>query len=149
MNTNGHATVEAEFSRGPRGLVITRIVIEAPLPGGLTHGMLKNVPLAAILADARCHAAPQTAVPIDIPRTAGRTPMTGDLLRAVALVFIEETGPGKDRRAIQRMAERFGRPEGTLRTWIARARKDGWLMPGSKGRIGGEAGPRLRAWMAS
>lgn len=84
---------------------------------------------------------------MQIPRTSGRTPMTDELLRQVALAFIEETGPGKDKRAIQRMAERFDRPEGTLRTWIARARKEGWLAPGSKGRIGAEPGPKLTASM--
>jgi transposase len=44
------------------------------------------------------------------------------------------------------MAARFDRPEGTLRTWVSRARKEGWLGPGSKGRIGAEPGPLLLAW---
>lgn len=138
----GDVEIEGCLSRGSNGLTITRITVSAPLPGGVTHRMLRDAPLSAILQQARAGLAPAPEA-AQVPKTSGRTPMTDELLRAVALAFIEETGPGKDRRAIQRMAKRFERPEGTIRTWIARARKDEWLAPGSRGRIGAEAGRRL------
>lgn len=159
--------IEGEVSRGESGLVITRVSVAAPPPSGVTQRSLRDTPLGGILKAIRAHVAWQEAMregtrvflgqepapglfepeDVQIPQTSGRTPMTDELLRQVALAFIEETGPGKDKRAIQRMAERFDRPEGTLRTWIARARKEGWLAPGSKGRIGADPGPKLEASM--
>lgn len=159
--------IEGDVSRGDSGLVITRVSVAAPLPNGVTQRTLRDTPLADITKKIRAHVAWQEAMregtrvflgqepapglflpeDVQIPQTSGRTPMTDELLKQVALAYIEEAGPGKDRRAIQRMAERFDRPEGTLRTWIARARKEGWLGPGSKGRIGAEPGPKLKAAM--
>ncbi len=150
-------TVEAEFSRGPRGLVISRLTVTADAANGVTARALREVPVGAILAEERARRMWEAAaadeglseVQVCTHRHAGWAPLTQELLRDVALAFIEETEPGKDKRAMQRLAERFGRPEETVRNWVTRARRDGWLAPGSKGRIGAEAGPRLRAWMAS
>lgn len=139
----GTLTYEAEVTPGSNGLAVTRVTVTTPPPTGITHRGLKCVPLAEILRAARAELALGICGPVEIPHTRGRTELTDELLRAVALAYIEETGPGKDRRAIQRMAKRFDRPEGTLRTWISRARKAGWLAPGSKGRIGAEPGPKL------
>ncbi|AWT47581.1 hypothetical protein HXP45_26800 [Streptomyces actuosus] len=58
---------------------------------------------------------------------------------------MRETAPGKPQGATRRLSEAYGRPEQTVRTWIARARKEGWLGPSAKGRAGAEPGPRLRA----
>lgn len=162
---DGPVEIEGHASRGDSGLVITRVQVIAPLPSGVTQRLLREAPLSEIMKQIRAYAlfeqarregtrvilgqepAPGLFSPGDerVPQTSGRTPMSDELLRAVAVAFIEETGPGKDKRAIQRMAIRFDRPEGTLRTWIARARKEGWLAPGSKGRIGAEPGPKLTA----
>ena len=138
----GTLTYDAEVARGSNGLAITQVTVTTPLPGGITHNGLKQVPLAEILRSARAELSPSIRN-LEIPKTSGRTQLTDELLRTVALAFIEETGPGTDKRAIQRMVARFDRPEGTLRAWISRARKAGWLAPGSKGRIGAEPGPRL------
>lgn len=160
-------TISGLVSRGEAGLTITRVEVSAPLPGGVTQRLLRDTPLAGILKAARALAAWENAqregtraflgeepvsglfLPEDlrVPHTSGRTALTDDLLRQVAMAFIDETGPGKDRKALQRVAQRFDRPEGTVRGWIARARQEGWLAPGSKGRIGAESGPRLRAWV--
>jgi transposase-like protein len=137
----GDEAVSLQVSNGPSGLVVTRVTVESPT--GVTNRMLRSIPTGEILANLRVKDAARLTVTGPLSETSGRTAMTDELLQQVALVFIEETGPGKDKRAIQRTAERFGRPEGTVRTWVSRARKDGWLAPGSKGRIGGEPGPRL------
>jgi hypothetical protein len=76
---------------------------------------------------------------------AKRTEMTAELLRSVAIAYIEESEVGTGRGLLNRMSERFGRPEGTVRTWVSRARKDGWLGPGARGRAGAEPGPKLLA----
>lgn len=73
--------------------------------------------------------------------------MTDDLLRRVAMAYLEETGPGKDRAAITRMEQRFDRPRGTILTWVNRARKEGWLGPAVRGRMGSEPGPKLANWI--
>lgn len=78
-------------------------------------------------------------------RRGGRPPITPELLRQVAEAYLEETAEGKPPRALGRIAERFDRPQETIRTWLARARKEGWLAPAVKGRLGGEPGPRLIA----
>lgn len=160
---HGGLSLAGELARGEAGLVISKVEVVAPLPRGVTQRALKDAPLAGILRSVRAQVAYQEAMregtraflgeepapglfepeDVQIPKTSGRTELTDELLRAVAVAFIEETGPGKDKRAIQRMVERFDRPEGTLRTWISRARKAGWLAPGSKGRIGAEPGPKL------
>ncbi|QFZ78716.1 hypothetical protein GFH48_12825 [Streptomyces fagopyri] len=54
------------------------------------------------------------------------------------------TGPGQPPGAVKRLAADFNRPEETIRTWVARARREGWLGPSVKGRAGAEPGPKLR-----
>jgi hypothetical protein len=78
----------------------------------------------------------------------GREPLTDDHLRDVAVTYLEETGPGKPKKPLERMAAKYDKPEETVRTWVARARKAGWLGPAMKGRAGSEPGPRLLAEMA-
>lgn len=78
-------------------------------------------------------------------RRGGRAPITDDLLRELAEVYLTETAEGMPPHALARVADHFDRPQETIRTWIARARKDGWLGPGMKGRAGSEPGPRLIA----
>lgn len=158
--------VKGTVSRGDAGLAVTSVTVEGELPGGVTQRFLRDVPLASVLRAVRAYlslmeaqrrgtsaflpatglSAPTDAELID---TSGRVEVTDELLRQVALVFIDESAPGKDSNAVQRVAQRYGRPVGTVRTWIARARKDGWLEPGSKGRIGAEPGPRLLEWAAA
>ncbi|MFD9517687.1 hypothetical protein [Streptomyces sp. NPDC059979] len=77
------------------------------------------------------------------PRRGGRPLITDDLLRQLAEAYLEETAAGKPAGALRRVAARFDRPTETIRTWLARARKEGWLAPAVKGRAGGEPGPKL------
>lgn len=77
------------------------------------------------------------------PRRGGRPRVTDEQLRALAEEYLAETAEGKPGRPVARIAEQLGRPEETVRTWLARARKEGWLAPGVKGRAGGEPGPKL------
>jgi hypothetical protein len=142
--------VAGDISRGDAGLAITRVEVKGPLPAGITHQLLRRVPLGQLLATGRAHLAKQDAAsrprPEAEPLPPGRVLMTPDLLRRVAMAYIEETGPGKDRAVLQRLEARFGRPKGTLRTWIARAREEGWLGPAVQGRGGAEPGPTLMDW---
>lgn len=159
--------IKGTVSRGDVGLVVTSITVEADLPGGVTQRYLRDAPLAEVVRAVRAYVSlieaqrrgteallggePVTSfVPTDaeLPDTSKRVTVTDELLRQVALVFIDESMPGRDANAIQRVARRFARPEGTVRSWIARARRDGWLEPGSKGRIGAEPGQRLLEWAA-
>ncbi len=77
-------------------------------------------------------------------RRGGRAALTDDLLRDIAVRYLIETLPGQPPGAMKRMSARFGRPEETIRTWVGRARRDGWLGPSVKGRAGAEPGPRLQ-----
>lgn len=142
------ATVTGEVVRSPIGFVITHMAISSPSPSGVTRELLRDVPIRDVIAAARSQArgsrlAANLQAPVDAPSTSGRTQMTDDLLMRVALAYIEETAEGKERGAIERMVQRFGRPRGTLQTWIKRARKEGWLAPGPPGRMGAEPGRRL------
>jgi hypothetical protein len=64
-------------------------------------------------------------------------------LRQVAISYLAETAPDKPAGAVARMAEEYHRPEETIRSWIARARRSGWLGPSVRGRAGAEPGKRL------
>lgn len=141
-----------DVSRRQTGLVISRLEVLSPSsePVGLTHQLLRKVPLGKILAAARARLAQNESAHLTLaggPSAStlppGRVQVTDDLLRQVASAYLEETRPGKDRAVLQRLAERFGRPKGTVRTWLGRAREEGWLGPGVQGRMGAEPGPRL------
>lgn len=151
--SDGEALVMGDLAQGPAGLIMTRAEICLQGSSGITRDLLRRVPIGDVLAAARTYlrrndptAGPPVVGPAEIPVTSGRTKMTDDLLRQVAAAYIEETGPDKGRGAIKRMTGRFGRPDGTVQTWIKRARKEGWLAPGPPGRMGAEPGPKLIAW---
>jgi hypothetical protein len=86
---------------------------------------------------------PLAGNPPKTPRRGGKPTVSDEHLRAVAEAYLAETAPGQPSRPLLRLAEKFGSPEETVRTWVARARKEGWLAPGVKGRAGGEPGPKL------
>ena len=140
-----------DVRRGAAGLAIGRLEIRTadPAGNGVSVRVMRQLQIGELLTAVRARIGsdrmPDSPAKGDceIPETSGRTILTDGLLHAVAVAYLEETSPGKDRRAIQRLAVRFNRPEGTVKTWLSRARRDGWLGPGSKGRIGAEPGPRL------
>lgn len=144
--------VAGDVIRTGAGLVISRAEVIAHAASGITHYLLRRVPLGALLAEARAHVAAAEPAPTEMPATvSGDTgsrhlAMTDDHLRRVAMAYLRETAPGKDRAAISRMEAQFGRPRGTILTWIARARKEGWLGPAVRGRLGSEPGPKLNAY---
>lgn len=71
----------------------------------------------------------------------GRPELPDDLLEKVARAYLEEatTGVGLTRR----LAQRFNRPEATVRDWIAAARRRDFLSPAVPGRRAAAAGSRL------
>lgn len=144
-----------DVSRSAQGLVISRLELLAkdPSGNGITGSLLRRLQITDILHVARAHVAlaayggsdPHAAVPTaEKSRSGGRAALGDDLLRSVAVAYLAETAPGRPAGAVKRMAQEFGRPEETVRSWIARARKGGWLGPSVKGRAGAEPGPRLR-----
>lgn len=145
--SQGGVEMCGDISRSPVGLVVTRVEVRAP--EGVTTSMLRGLPIDEMLRSTRARCAPQLPEPtLCAPVGPGHIRMTDDLLRDVALAYLKETAPGKDRGATRRMVERFGRPQGTVQSWIKRARKEGWLTPGPSGRMGAEPGPKLLAWRA-
>lgn len=86
---------------------------------------------------------------VTLPLPEGYVRMTDALLRRVAEEYLKETVPGKSPRALDRLAETFGRPPETVRTWVSRARKEGWLGAGVRGRLGASPGPRLMGFHAN
>lgn len=151
---------EAVVSRGPNGLVISYLGVWPDDPAASVNSrMLRNVALSTILSmvqgwlEASDIPALQPTVGYestslerikpDGPAKAGRAPLAPELLREVAEGYLEETGPGKPRGAIKRLAVRLDKPEPTVSRWVVRARKEGWLGPAMAGREGAEPGPRL------
>lgn len=138
--------------RSVNGLVISSLEIHASdaTQSGVTGNLLRKVPVGEILnhvrADVARMAPPEQATQQSsrAPRRGGRAALSDDLLRQVAVAYLAETRPDRPRAALPRLAAEFGRPEGTIRTWLARARADGWLGPSVKGRAGAEPGPLLR-----
>lgn len=144
--------VAGSVIRSDAGLVISRAEITAQAAAGVTHHLLRKVPLGSLLAEARAHVAANEPPALEAPSDgasntgSGYVAMTDDHLRKVAMAYLRETAPGKDRAAISRMEQEFGRPRGTILTWITRARKEGWLGPAVRGRLGSEPGPKLNAY---
>lgn len=138
-------------TRSHGGLVISALEV-VPAPGvlnGVTAAMLRKVPVGLVLNHVRADIArmspadPKSSPPSKAPRKGGRAALSDELLRRVAVAYLGETRPDKPAGALQRLAAEFDRPEGTIRTWLAKARAGGWLGPGVKGRAGAEPGPRL------
>lgn len=141
-----------------RGIVITSMEWTTDAESGITAGMNRDFRVGELLAyirtarafdDARrsfgLQSPPVTVVePPKRPRRGGRPSVTEEMMRTLALAYLEETTHGKPTGSVGRLALRFERPEETIRTWLARARKDGWLTAAVKGRRGAEAGPRLQ-----
>jgi hypothetical protein len=73
------------------------------------------------------------------PQRRGRPPLAEDLLEQVARAYLEEAPAGIG--LTRRLAERFDRPEPTVRDWVAAARERGYLSPAHPGRRGAAPGP--------
>ncbi|MBK3584862.1 hypothetical protein JHN49_14430 [Streptomyces sp. MBT57] len=147
-----------DIQRGERGLVISRLELRPAGrdSSGVTGSLLRRVQVGELLAAARAELA-RAKVPSSqkghtvnsspakgtAVRRGGRVALTDELLREVAVKYLIETLPSKPSGALSRMSASFGRPEETVRTWVGRARKDGWLGPSVKGRAGAEPGPKL------
>lgn len=123
--------------------------------GAVTASMVNRVPVGRIVGSlqtlltldrARREGGGTTATKptkAETQRRGGKPRITDEQLRELAEAYLTETAEGKPARPLARIAEQFGRPEETVRTWLARARKEGWLAPAVKGRAGGEPGPKL------
>lgn len=148
----GEWTVRGVANRSPGGLVISALEVlpAARALNGVTAALLRKVPVGVVLNHVRAEVArlspaePEPSPPSKAPRKGGRAALSDELLRQVAVAYLSETRPDKPTGALQRLAAEFERPEGTIRTWLAKARSAGWLGPGVKGRAGAEPGPRLR-----
>ena len=149
--------VAGQLSRTWRGLAITSLHVEPWVevdtePGHITSSLLRQIPTGGILAAAQAAGisiqdAPASPPKRDEKRQPGRQPLSDDLIRDVALRYLTETGPGKPRGAVQRLAEHYGKPAQTISRWVMRARADGWLGPAVPGREGGAHGRRLSGYI--
>ncbi|MEU0343177.1 hypothetical protein ABZ092_30565 [Streptomyces bobili] len=145
--------IRGDVYRTEHGLKVKRIEVGTEPAGTaeVTGTLMRQIPIGTILDYVRGRVSATLAEDLpDIPAaamavSAGRTVMTDGFLRDVALSYLRETAPGEPQGATRRLAEAYGRPEQTIRTWIARARKEGWLGPSTRGRAGAEPGPKLRA----
>ncbi|MGW3650217.1 hypothetical protein [Streptomyces sp. NPDC000878] len=151
--SGGEWSAQGTATRSPSGLVLSTLEVRAGSSAlsGVTGNMLRKVPVGVILNHVRADVAlltpvePQAPQPERAPRRGGRAALSDDLLRQVAVSYLRETAPDRPAGALQRLATEFERPKGTIRTWLTRARADGWLGPSVKGRAGAEPGPRLQA----
>ncbi|MFI2761417.1 hypothetical protein ACH5A3_21485 [Streptomyces echinatus] len=155
---NSPLTISGVVKATGRGIVITSMEWTTDTESGITAGMNRDFRVGELLAYIRTarefdemrrslglQLPPVAAAePPPRPRRGGRPSVDDETMRALALAYLEETAHGKPSGSVGRLASRFGRPEETIRTWLARARKDGWLTAAVKGRRGAEAGPRLR-----
>ncbi|MGW3910570.1 hypothetical protein ACWEBX_03445 [Streptomyces sp. NPDC005070] len=150
----GALTVTGEARLSGQTVQLTRLEVRPTDPAAaLTAAQVKGLPFGRVVSslqtllalnEGRLPAGPATRPEKpESPRRGGRPAITDDLLRQLAEAYLEETAEGAPSGPLTRVAARFDRPTETIRTWLARARKEGWLAPAVKGRAGGEPGPRL------
>ena len=145
--------IHGDVYRTQNGLKVTRIEVDTDPdgPAEVTGTLMRQIPIGTILDYVRGRVSATIAKDIpNVPAAAltvssGRVELTDAFLRDVALSYLRETAPGMPRGATRRLAEAYGRPQETIRMWISRSRKAGWLGPSAKGRAGAEPGPKLRA----
>ncbi|MER7927027.1 hypothetical protein ABTY96_28375 [Streptomyces sp. NPDC096057] len=146
--------IHGDVVRTDFGLKVSRIEVNTDPAGPMevTGTLMRQIPIGTLLDYVRGRVSATLAedlpdgqsAPKAVP--AGRTTLTDDFLRDVAISYLRETAPGQPRGATRRLAKAYDRPEETIRTWIGRARKAGWLGPSAKGRAGAEPGPKLSEW---
>ncbi|MFJ8439947.1 hypothetical protein [Kitasatospora griseola] len=140
-----------------------------PVRAPITSDVLRRIPLGQIIARAQAELADRsweqegitvlggpgpnrTPAPastlalenanrLSRPGRRGRPVLDDELLRQVAHAYLSEAvrGPG----LTARLAERFDRPEPTIKDWIKAARNRGFLSPAIPGRRAAGPGPRL------
>lgn len=145
--------IRGDVYRTEHGLKVSRIEVDTDPAGSVevTGTLMRQIPIGTLLDYVRGRVSATIAEDIpEMPAAAlavrsGRVELTDSFLRDVALSYLRETAPGKPQGATKRLAEAYGRPEQTIRTWISRSRKAGWLGPSAKGRAGAEPGPKLQA----
>ncbi len=151
---DGALTVTGEARLSGQTVHLTRLEVRPTDPAGaLTAAQVKGLPFGRVVSSLQTLLAlDEGRLPADpttrpekpgSPRRGGRPAITDDLLRQLAEAYLEETAEGAASGPLTRVAARFNRPTETIRTWLARARKEGWLAPAVKGRAGGEPGPKL------
>jgi hypothetical protein len=125
----------------------------------VTPTLLKSVPLGRLMAQVHSDLFRRAATTSDTeqwarlvrqvaeeesvapsPRT-GRPALSHDLLREVAVAYLEEAENGRGLTA--RLAVRFDRPQATVRDWIRAARREHFLTEAEPGRAGAAPGWRL------
>lgn len=143
QSPDGTLQVTGAVSRSERGIVISRMEWSTEHPIGIFAKTHRDFPMVELIACLRAAVMPdQPEISIEADEN-GRTALTDDHLRQVALAYLAETGPGQPRGAARRLAQRYGRPETTIHRWVLLARQRGWLEQTWQGRRGAEPGPRL------
>jgi predicted transcriptional regulator len=156
--TESEWTVHGQARLEGNAVRLLSIEVQPMSPEGVvTASMVNRIPVGRIVGSLqtlltldRARRGGAESVKAETPepkslRRGGRPRVTDEQLRALAEAYLAETAEGKPARPVARIAEQLGRPEETVRTWLARARKEGWLAPGVKGRAGGEPGSKLLA----
>jgi hypothetical protein len=162
--TQDDKTVSGLARTDGNNVTVTRLEIQPAAPQtAVTSAMVISVRVGEITASLRTllaldrarrggdaafsYSDAETAAskPAERPRRGGRPSVTDSMLEWLAEAYVLETAEGMPPHPVARIAERIGRPPETVRTWLSKARKEGWLAPGVRGRAGGEPGPKLLA----
>ncbi len=77
------------------------------------------------------------------PLKRGRAGYPAEHYRRIARAYLTLVQGESSKHAMQRLAEAENRPVETVRTWVARARRDGFLSRTRQGLAGAEPGPNL------
>jgi hypothetical protein len=129
--------------RIPLGDIITRVERDLPDDSWRTEG-IRQMPgddriFPADLSEEQRRALDNTTTVTS--RRRGRPELSDELLIELAEIYIDEASHG--RGVTRRLAERFDRPEPTIRDWITTARRRGFLAQSTPGRRVAAPGPKL------
>lgn len=132
---------------GPAELRVYAADPDDPPVGGISSSLLREIDIRAAadevreaITDGERQTGPTTTLDTEpLRKRLLEQGVTDDILALVALLYVADVNRGRE-HPVARLAEAFGRSEVTVRSWLTRARKKGFLT-GAHGKLGGRLTP--------
>jgi hypothetical protein len=162
-STDGELWIGGALQRSDGlGLIVSEMTVRRMnRDRGVDANALRRIPVAAIVAEVGARlsgtfsyliqsddaAVVEAVTAASETRPRGRPSHPDAHYRRIALEYLRLQGEGVGRGVIIQIAAAEGKPKETVRTWVAEARRRGYLTSIGQGRPGAEPGPELVKFM--